>query len=131
MNQKLKLLLSIFLIFLLFVMAQMILRKKCDFSNSSKLNLISGKELIEYMKEYEIGNYAGGQVNSFKVGKYYGFIIGISHSFNEIFFSIPTDVGDNQLVEVVQKYLRANQNEWNNSARDIVVAALKKAFPKK
>jgi len=60
-----------------------------------------------------------------------GYVKGVVDSFNDIAFKIPSGVTTGQLCSVVGKYIDDHPSEWNQEAADLVIKALKKAFPKK
>jgi len=116
MNQKQKVIILIFLIFLL-----------CEFSYSQRYK---GNDLVKDMKEYE-KHERGEEYSRLSVGEFFGYVIGITSAYDEVFFSTPSDSTNGQLCAVVEKYLNENPEKWNESALNLVTDALKKAFPKK
>jgi len=64
-------------------------------------------------------------------GFYSGYVAGIADAFGELLFDIPAGVNLKQIKAIVSKYIDDNPTEWNKPAKEIVINALKKAFPKK
>jgi hypothetical protein len=59
------------------------------------------------------------------------YAIGVSDALNGIAFEIPKRATRDQVCVVVGRYLDAHPESWTSRGSDIVVAALKAAFPKK
>jgi len=114
MKQKQKVIILIFLFFLL-----------CNLSYSQRNR---GIDFVNDMKEYEKSE-RGEECSRLFLGGYYGYVIGIADAYEGVFFSTPFNSTNKQLFAVVAKYLNENPEKWNEPARDLVINALQKAFP--
>jgi hypothetical protein len=58
------------------------------------------------------------------------YILGV-YDTSSVLYNIPGGVNAAQIIAVVSKYLKNHPEEWNKPAAELVVKALKEAFPKK
>ncbi len=85
----------------------------------------SGNSLLTHIKE------CYPAVDAIGCGYAMGYIAGtiISAQRNLISMCVPNGVPVSQLLDIVQKYLNENPGMRHNSASDLVVVAVVKAFP--
>ena len=62
-------------------------------------------------------------------GVCYGYVSGVTDSWEGGLFCIPTGVQRSQLVEVVKKYLDENPGKLHESGSTLVINALRMSFP--
>ena len=62
-------------------------------------------------------------------GFYSGYIAAVCDSSTHILFSIPEGATLGQACDVVGKWLDGHPEEWNKPAQQLVIKALKEAFP--
>ena len=89
---------------------------------SASAGFTTGNQLKSYMDDDEKGA-------SFNGGEYSGYIIGVHDAFDGALFCTPQDATKGQVKAVVSKYLRANPEAWNKPAEELIIAALRIAFP--
>lgn len=87
---------------------------------------IDGNKLLSYIAQTE------GDMDcetSLMTGTGFGYVLGVKDSYNGIAFSVEKEVKPSQLFKVVEKYLKNHPEELHDSAIDLIVKALGKAFP--
>lgn len=60
-----------------------------------------------------------------------GYVIGVHDAHNEVSFSSPNEITQNQVIAVVKKYLENHPEKLHYAAPDLICLALQEAFPKK
>ena len=89
-----------------------------------------GNDLAKLMKEYEKAEAKDPNTNYMEVRHYGGYILGV-HDATTSLYGDKGKVTIQQMLSIVAKYLKAHPEKWNGPASDLVVEALKEAFPKK
>lgn len=84
---------------------------------------VTGNTLHESGKAY---NSSG---SSFDGGFYKGYISSLAEVFLETEYCPPEKFTDNQAAAIVWKWLKANPERWAEPGANVVLAALKTAFP--
>lgn len=62
-------------------------------------------------------------------GYFTGYIVGVAEMLDGLIICVPSGVKVGQLRGIVQKYIKANPEKWNRPAGELVLDALKPAFP--
>ena len=93
---------------------------------------VSGHTLVENMREYEKfeKDPSGSTYDNFKMGHYMGYVTGVADVLVNLGTIKVEEVTVGQLCAVVAKYLKANPEQWHQSASYFVVMALQEAFPR-
>lgn len=60
---------------------------------------------------------------------YAGYVSGVSDTANGALFCIPAEVRVEQIMAIVEKFLKNNPEKWNNSGSSIVIDAMETPFP--
>jgi len=92
---------------------------------------LKGNDLVGLMREYEKSKRGEQGANKVSEGIYFGYVMGIVDADNGKSISLNASVTAQQLLAIVCKYLNESPEKWDKPAQDIVIEALKKAFPKK
>lgn len=92
----------------------------------------SGNHLIPLMQEDDksMANADGSGVDFVKVREYSAYILGVCDATVRL-YSLPTNATKGQIIAVVSQYLKNHPEKWSDPAADLVVRALKEAFPLK
>lgn len=61
----------------------------------------------------------------------FGYIDGVSDSFNGISFDIPKGIPLQKICDIVNNYIKANQDIRDKEAVYIIIEALSRSYPKK
>jgi hypothetical protein len=88
----------------------------------------TGNGLVATWREYQ-KSCTGKIYNPNDDGFYTGYIAAVCDSSTHILFSIPEGATLGQACDVVGKWLDGHPEEWNKPAQQLVVKALKEAFP--
>ena len=88
----------------------------------------TGNGLVTVWREYAKAN-AGNSYNDNDDGFYTGYVAGICDANMRTLFHIPEGATIGQACDVVGKWLDRHPEEWNKPAKQLVVQALKEAFP--
>ena len=88
----------------------------------------TGNGLVTAWREYQKSS-AGKPYNANDDGFYTGYIAGLCDSSMHSLFSIPEGATLGQACDVVGKWLDRHPEEWNRPAHQLVIKALKEAFP--
>ncbi len=88
----------------------------------------TGNGLVTVWREYSKAN-AGNPYNENDDGFYTGYVAGICDANTHTLFNIPEGATIGQACDVVGKWLDKHPEELNKPARQLVVQALKEAFP--
>ncbi len=86
-----------------------------------------GSDLVKYMKECEKRNYST-EYSVFECGLYMGFNVGVYDATDHIYRG-EENITRGQINKIVMIYLKAHPERWNEPAVDLVMDALKEAFP--
>jgi hypothetical protein len=89
----------------------------------------TGNDLRKWIDEYEKGDREPARTNWLYNGWFVGYVSGISDVGTGGFFCIREGATRKQVCDVVAKYVNQNPEIRDNPARDLVVEALKQAFP--
>jgi hypothetical protein len=89
-----------------------------------------GNDLVKLMKEYEKAEAKDPNTNYMEVRHYGGYILGV-HDATTILYGDMGGVPIQQILGIVSRYLKTHPDKWNGPASDLVIEALKEAFPKK
>lgn len=112
----------------LIVLAAMVLSTPLD---SSAQQFYDGNKLVEWMPEWEKVQRSDPSTNWMSDGLYVGYVTGVFDATSGILFDPPRKVTGLQVYSIVTKYLKENPEKWNQPASDLVLEALRKAFPKR
>lgn len=99
-------------------------------SFSSHAAYVDGNQLKAWHDEkirYDNGNRA--ETNYYSIGQDFGYVTGVTDSFDGIFFCTGPNVTKGQLLDIVGKYLKENPEKRADPANKLIVEALSKAFP--
>lgn len=89
----------------------------------------SGNSLVELAREYEKDDADHGKIWS-SAGLFSGYVLGVCDVTGHL-YSIPEAAPGEQICAVVAKYLKEHPEKWSDAASDLVISALKEAFPKR
>jgi hypothetical protein len=89
---------------------------------------ITGNSLLESMRGHE-KFVAGDQGDTAKALQFMGYVTGVNDTTSYMYGSM-NNVSVNQMCAIATKYLKAHPEKWNECASDLVIEALKEAFPK-
>ena len=78
-----------------------------------------GNDLIKLMDSREIE----------AVSVYRGYVAGVQDSFNGVYFCMPPNVRLSQACEIVTQYVKMYPTKWHETAKNLIIEALKNAFP--
>lgn len=92
--------------------------------------LFSGARLVELMREYEKSQAGRADVLWGNLGRFEGYVIGVSDSLDKS-LAIPDSTSYDQIVAGAAKYLKAHPELWNQPAYDLVTRALFETFPRR
>lgn len=84
----------------------------------------TGNDLVKWIPDYEANS------GTFGGGVFIGYVAGIADFGRGILFCPVGEVTNGQNGAIVVKYLRNNPEKWNYSGSNLVVAALRQAYPK-
>jgi hypothetical protein len=90
---------------------------------------VVGNDLVEYMREYEKIERGDTSAMLSLASRYTGYVTGV-YDATRFQYSYPPNVTRGQLCAIVAKYLKEHPERWNQPASDLVIEALKQAFPK-
>ena len=88
----------------------------------------TGNGLVKVWLEYAKAN-AGNPYNDNDDGFYTGYVAGICDANMHTQLTVPEGATIGQACDVVGKWLDKHPEEWNKPARQLVIKALKEAFP--
>jgi hypothetical protein len=117
---KSRLLISTFFILMILAFTQ----------TQAREGFLSGNKLVELMRERDRMEAGASDVDYVKVREYSGYIAGV-YDATDWQYDTPDQVTVGQVVAVVSKFLKENHERWSEPAADLVMDALKKAFPLK
>jgi hypothetical protein len=86
-----------------------------------------GNQLVAFMRSYEKCDREPKGCDFIGAGVFMGFVRGVSDSHESDY--CPTHVQVLQVYTSVVKYLNDHPEEWSKPAHELVVRALKQAFP--
>jgi hypothetical protein len=89
-------------------------------SGSASADYFSGNDLNQEL-------LSSGRV--IDIAMFRGYVAGVQDVSNGQLFCVPEDVPLSQASAIVQKYLSDNPRLWNKPAKDLVVRALRSAYP--
>jgi hypothetical protein len=90
---------------------------------------ISGNDLVIYMREYEKDERGDTSASDIEASRYIGYVIGV-YDAHRFLFDSPSGTSIGQVCAIVAKYLNEHPEKWNQTASDLVLEALKQAYPK-
>jgi Rap1a immunity proteins len=100
------------------------------FAGQANAEIITGNDLVEYMREQDKHNMGHPNPEYFSVGFYSGFVAGAFDAYDSAGMLCYTDqVALGQAEAIVSRYLKANPDKWNLPAVDLIQDALQSAFP--
>ena len=85
------------------------------------------KELSDAEERISRGSPQDGDITP--AGALMGYVVGVGEVLDGVASCLPKGASVGQITAVVQKYLHAHPEKWNEPAKDIVSQALKQAFP--
>ncbi|MEI8033139.1 MAG: Rap1a/Tai family immunity protein [Chlorobiaceae bacterium] len=88
----------------------------------------SGNGLVSSWREYSRAT-AGQPHNANDDGFFTGYVAGVCDAKMHTLFEIPEGATIGQACDVVGQWLDRHPEEWNKPARQLVIKALKEAFP--
>lgn len=91
--------------------------------------VLSGKELVQLMGEYEKAKRNDKSTDWRKAGEYVGYVTGF-YDATWFFYAGPDNITTGRIAAVVAAFLKRNPKKWNRPAWDLVMEALREAFPK-
>jgi hypothetical protein len=91
--------------------------------------LLTGKELVQLMQEYEKAERKDRSADCRKAGEFRGYVTGF-YDATWFFYAAPDNITASRVVAVVAAFLKQNPQKWNRPAWDLVMEALREAFPK-
>ena len=89
-----------------------------------------GNDLVKLMKEYEKAEAKDPNANYMEVRHYGAYILGV-HDATTVLYGDKGKISIQQILGIVAKYLKAHPEKLDGPASDLVIDALKEAFPKK
>jgi hypothetical protein len=87
-----------------------------------------GNGLVKAMREYEKAETKDRDTDYSMAWQYRGYVIGV-HDATDLMYGPKQNVSERQICAIVAKYLKAHPEKWNEPASDLVITALKEAFP--
>ena len=91
--------------------------------------ILSGTELVQLMREYEKAQRNDRSTNLHKAGEYVGYVTGF-YDATWFFYAEARNITPEGVAGVVAKFLNQHPEKWNRPAWDLVMEALKEAFPR-
>jgi hypothetical protein len=91
--------------------------------------LLSGNELVQLMREYEKAERNDKSADWRKAGEYLGYVMGF-YDATWFFYAAPQNITAGRVTAVVAAFLNQHPEKWNRPAWDLVMEALREAFPK-
>ena len=91
--------------------------------------VMSGQELVQLMGEYEKAKRNDKSTDWRKAGEYVGYVTGF-YDATWFFYAGPDNITSGRIAAVVAAFLKQNPQKWNRPAWDLVMEALREAFPK-
>jgi len=89
-----------------------------------------GNDLVRLMKEYEKAEAKDPNTDYMEVRHYGAYILGV-HDATTVLYGDKGKISIQQILGIVAKYLKAHPEKLNGPGSDLVIEALKEAFPKK
>jgi hypothetical protein len=91
----------------------------------------TGNDLVVLIPEYEKAEAKASDVEDWgKAWLYSGYVSGVYDATQDL-YNIPVSPSRRQINAVVTKYLKNHPEKWSESAANLVIKALKEAFPLK
>jgi hypothetical protein len=87
-----------------------------------------GNKLVEAMRQYEKAEMKDRDADYSRAWEYRGYVVGV-HDATDLMHGSQEHVTALQICAIVANYLKAHPEKWNEPASDLVVEALKQAFP--
>jgi hypothetical protein len=97
--------------------------------NAHAKEFLSGTELVQLMREYEKAQRNDKSTNLHKAGEYLGYVMGF-YDATWFFYAEVRNITPERVAAVVAKFLNQHPEKWNRPAWDLVMEALKEAFPR-
>ena len=95
---------------------------------SARADFKNGNELVDTWRQYARSN-SGKPFNENDDGFYTGYVAGVCDAEARTLFRVPEGATIGQACDVVGLWLEKHPEEWNKPAKQLVVKALKEAFP--
>ena len=89
------------------------------FGQLAYADYFDGNDLIKLMDSREVE----------AVSVYRGYVAGVQDSFNGVYFCMPPNVRLSQTCEIVTQYVKMYPTKWHEAAKNLIIEALKNAFP--
>ena len=89
-----------------------------------------GINLVKKMREYEKAEAGDRDTNFPHAWAYRSYVIGVCDA-TDFMYDIPSEIVVGQICAIVLKFLNEHPERWSEPARDLIIEALKQAFPKK
>lgn len=89
----------------------------------------SGNDLVERMREWDKEEAGVKGVSYADAGIYVGYVAGVFDALGGIMWKSQDNVTIGQTCSIVSKYLKNHPEMWNKPAVNLIVDALKEAFP--
>jgi hypothetical protein len=102
------------------------------FTHSQALaGFYSGNDLVPLMREADKAEANMSGADLAKAFEYGAYVIGVHDATEYFLHGTPADATKGQIIAVVSKYLKNHPEQWSEAAADLVIKALKEAFPSK
>jgi hypothetical protein len=90
---------------------------------------LTGNNLVSAMREYDKEQANVANANGLQAAEYMAYVIGVFDATTSS-YNLPAQATTGQVIAVVSKYLKDHPEDWSKSAADLVMKALREAFPK-
>jgi len=84
-------------------------------------------KLVAHMKEYEKAE-RGEPFEGVRDGIFLGYVTGVIDTLGDA-LCLPDDVSNRQVTAIAAKYLNGHPEQWNQPAPQLVMRAMRAAFP--
>lgn len=107
----------------------------CTVAGSSSAAFTDGNELMQWSIAYDsLFNNKGSEKNTnlttaISATKFLGYVVGVVDTLGGIAVCPPNEASREQMMAIVQKYMKQNPEKWTMNASVLVGHALMKAFP--
>jgi hypothetical protein len=96
-------------------------------NNATARDNDTGMELLSWIKARDKDYNSLNE--SFDCGLLYGSINGIRAAGGGVWFKIPLDIQNGQIIEIIKKYLRDNPDKLNQDASFLIINAIAETYP--
>ena len=97
--------------------------------NAHAKEFLSGTDLVQLMREYEKAQRNDKSTDLLKAGEYLGYVTGF-YDATWFFYADVRNLTPERVAIVIAKFLNQHPEKWNRAAWDLVMEALKEAFPR-